>query len=158
MTDNSEARQELESVFQAWKDQHQELLQNLDGFLDQLRDNAASDQASVGGEHELVGQLNRTREKLQEHFIAERQMNKLLKASRGKPTPEINSLKQKAESEHRQLLSRLEGQVESIASAYRKKDPSRWLQSVDEINLFLDALEQHEDQEADNIRWLMSSH
>ena len=102
---------------------------------------------------ETRSRLQSFEHRLREHFSKEHALGLLLAESRGISTPEIEELRRQADKEHGILSSRLNDLIASL-SAVTNRVPS-WDSAVYEFGLLLDAIEQHEEQEADRVRWLM---
>ncbi len=142
----------LHVLFGQWQEEHE----RLDQFIREL--NAWMTQKSLQQAPDFAEARTRLQtfdQRLREHFLKEHAMGLLLAETRGVPTPEIEEFRRHADKEHEVLASRLNNLIESLA-AESQPIPS-WSSAVNEFGLFLDALEQHEEIEADRARWLIPS-
>ena len=98
---------------------------------------------------EKIGEL---RKQLQEHFTREEQLGRLLAESKGKTTQEIDAVCSRNDREHAVLDQRIGGLIIRLGSAEGEFD--NWEVVTREFELLVDALEQHEEQEAAQIGWL----
>lgn len=149
-TSNETSIEVLHLMFEQWKEEHQQL----DRFIEEL--NAWMTQKSLQQTPDFAearSRLQNFEQRLREHFSKEHAMGLLLAESRSISTPEIEELRCQADKEHGILTSRLNDLITSL-SAVSNRVPT-WDSAVYEFGLLLDAIEQHEEQEADRVRWLM---
>lgn len=152
MTQQSHPALDLDALFQTWQQEHQQVQDHLDGILDWLSlDGKMVDE--LGARREVVAELERLCGRLRRHFSTESQLGTLLETVRGRQTQEIALLRARAESDQRHLMSRLKEQVNAIHEA--ETGTEAWDSAVYNFGLFVDALEQYEDQEAESVQWLM---
>ena len=70
-------------------------------------------------------------------------------------SPEIQAVRKQSILEHDQLMARLDDLLDRL----NMPEPpfQSWTEAMDEVGLFIDAIEQHEEHESDSIRMLMPS-
>ena len=137
----------LNALFARWKDEHHQI----DARVAQLC------QWLHGQEHivtppfmHAAQNLGELRDQLETHFVKEEQLGRLLADARGGLTAEIDSVCHKLDREHTVLLDRLGRLIHSMGTAEPEFDS--WDAATRE--LFVDTLEQHEEQEAESVSWL----
>lgn len=136
------------SLIDRWKDEHRKL----DQFVDAIT-NWMHEVSSLGIPHfgEAGSRLTQLRERLVKHFQVEDQI--AVELCEARPTcPERQAAKRQASRDHGQLLDRVDDLIERLSQLEPPFDS--WQQAVYEIGLFIDALEQHEEQESENLQWL----
>lgn len=149
-TSNETSIEFLHVLFQQWREEHQ----RLDQFIEVL--NAWMTQKSLHQSPDFAeakSHLQNFEHRLREHFAKEHEMGLLLAETRGIATPEIDELRRQADKEHGILTARLHDLIADL-SADANPVPT-WDSAVYDFGLLLDAIEQHEEQEADRVRWLM---
>lgn len=151
---SSDCSAELQSLFRAWKLEHEQLLQQVDDLFDSLvKQSWKDDESRSQIQSHSTSELRLLADRLKEHFSKETRIGLLLELARGRATHEVASMREKAEHEHRQLMDRLQSEIKTITSA--EIGTEEWKSAIQSFGLFVDALEQHEDEEADNVSWLM---
>lgn len=149
-TSNETSIEVLHVLFQQWREEHQQL----DQFIAEL--NAWMTQKSLRQSPDFTdakSRLQQFEQRLREHFVKEHAMGLLLAETRGIATPEIEELRHQADKEHGILTARLHDLISRLSAD--ANPVSTWDSAVYEFGLLLDAIEQHEEQEADRVRWLM---
>lgn len=96
-------------------------------------------------------------DRIQVHFESERRVGKLLAEARDHATQEIEATRGRANREHDSLIARLEQLIASVEanSPSHWETLSHWEKLAVEFGLFVDAMEQHEEQESESIGWLL---
>ncbi|MEQ1827016.1 MAG: hypothetical protein ABL921_13760, partial [Pirellula sp.] len=97
-----------------------------------------------------LGELNA---RLAMHFDREGAIAAQLTELRGKKSPEMEAAERQADRDHANILGRIKHLVDRMQEA--KSEVDSWKTSMQELNLIIDQLEQHEEQEAESVGWLM---
>ena len=96
-------------------------------------------------------QLNQLRHRLVEHFHVEDQI--AIELCESRPScMEVQAARRQAARDHDQLLARMDDLYEKLMQL--EPPFASWQDAVQQIGLFVDVLEQHEEQESENIHWL----
>jgi iron-sulfur cluster repair protein YtfE (RIC family) len=140
----------LNLLFGRWKEEHRQLDQVVQGLGEWLADDA---QAHASPFQEAAERLRGLRQRLVEHFAKEHDIGGLLAEARGIATPEIESAQRQAEKDHLALTERLDTLIHRLEPSSGQEED--WRAMAYEFNLFLDVLEQHEEFEAECVRWLI---
>ncbi len=149
MSTNSD---KLHALFAQWKDEHRQLDVHVATLCQWLHG-----QGHIVTPPFLRGaqKLGELRDQLEAHFVKENELGRLLANARGSLTTEIESVCHKHDREHTVLLERLGRLIHSLGTAESQFDS--WDAATREFELFVDTLEQHEEQEAEAIGWLSVS-
>ncbi|MCA9133308.1 MAG: hemerythrin domain-containing protein [Planctomycetales bacterium] len=153
-----EALGNLDQLLDKWQAEHRELeasVLEISRWMNQDAQRQAPDFPAASA------RLRQLQQSLQRHFAHEEILGQLLAASRGVSTDEIAAACRQAARDHRTLNSRLDGLLEQLESSpppATSASPQVWAAIVYEFNLFIDLLEQHEEQEEDSARWLHPRH
>lgn len=150
MSTNMESTHRLKALFEDWKCEHQALDRHVDDLLEWLADGSCPEDIRC---EEASDRLQQLRDRLQRQFDLENGISGLLVKARGSQTQELHAVLDKAEREHQQLMNRLNDLIDRSGNACAGF-PS-WQEAVYQINLFIDVLEQHEDEEAERVGWLI---
>lgn len=145
-TSADDLRQQL---FNKWHEEHHQL----EEFISQLRQ-WAYEIGQMGIPHfgEAAGKLAKLRERLVTHFEQEDEIGNQLSDHQAAPSAEVQATCRAAAHDHANLLRRLD---ELIARLCQTEPPfDSWEQAIGEVDLFLDAMEEHEEQETANLTWL----
>jgi iron-sulfur cluster repair protein YtfE (RIC family) len=149
-TQSEESAEILKVLFSQWKEEHREL----DAVVRELGDwTAEGSQSQAPNFEEAAQRLRGLKERLTGHFAKEQSIGLLLAEARGIPTPEIEAVQRQANKDHAQLTERLDKLIECMDSG--EGESQCWDAAIYEFNLFLDVLEQHEELEAESVRWLI---
>lgn len=144
-----EQKQTIDGLMHRWRQSHKEL----DEFFEEYRQ-WSYEVAQRGFPHfgEASERLKRLRECLTSHFSEEDSISDELVVLSGRPTPEIEANRRQVDSDHINLLARLDTLIGELGAL----DPpfESWQDAVEKVERFCDALEQHEEQESDCITWL----
>lgn len=139
----------VERLSHQWHDGHREL----DAFFDDYR-KWSYEVSQFGFPHfgEMADRLEQLRELLRDHFSKENEICSQLIAVSDRATPEIEANRRRVASDHTSLLARLD----ELISRLNELEPpfESWEDALNQVERFCDALEQHEEQEADCIDWL----
>ncbi len=140
----------LNQLFDQWKDEHREL----DAYVRELTNwTNQESQLSVPRFLEAVTRLREFRDRLSAHFDKETELGNLLAKSRPGSSREIEGVRRQAAKDHSHLTKRLEALIGRMENAEAEFDS--WSAAVYEFNLLIDVLEQHEEQEAESLGWLL---
>ncbi len=145
--------EELVGLFERWKDEHKQLDQVVDDLTGWTSMAEKSQKVEADRFLEAARHLRGLHELLTHHFSKEKIVGNLLAEARGIATPEIEAFQQKADKDHALLSSRLNKLIDYVESAPAQL--SNWKSAIQELNLFLDLLEQHEELEAEHVHWLI---
>ena len=149
MNTNAQPDISSQALFAKWQAEHQQL----DQFTEELR-TWTYDVAQLGIPHfgEAADKLTLLHGRLQSHFQQEDEIGSQLANQQSVPSVEIEATRRKAAQDHQSLSTRLDDLIDRL----RQNEPpfDSWEQAVQEVDLFIDALEQHEEQESASITWL----
>ena len=147
-----EAHPSLTEIFKNWRAEDCELEACLDEVRDWMREVS---QFGIPHFGETATRLRPLRERLVRHFEREDSMIAQLAKSYPPPSPEIDAVRSQSAHDHNLLLSRLDDLMQRL----NETEPpiTSWQAAMDEIELFVDALELHEEQESESIKNLMPS-
>lgn len=137
-------------LYQRWRAEDRELEAYLDALRDWIHELIRSGQPRSS---ELGERLNRFRDRLVRHFEREDEIVQELAKTFDSPPVELDATRRQAEHDHRQLLERLDhfiGRLEGTEAPFES-----WTAATEELELLVDVLEQHEEQESDSIELLM---
>lgn len=143
------APQRLEKLIRLWQGEHAELIRSIREttlWLGQLRDPSPS----VFGE--LAKHMEQFRERLLGHFAREDALATELLDVYG--CAEAESTRRRAEGDHLHLTRRVDDLLAKLHSPLNGF--ASFQEAIQEISLFVDAVEQHEEEEAQGLEWLSS--
>ena len=145
----STASEKLNALFARWKEEHRVL----DTYVAELCEwfHRPVETSSPPVEQAIV-RLGELRKQLEAHFVKEMELGRLLAEARGTVTMEIDSMRHKHDREHANLLERLGQLIARLDTTEPQFD--QWEAITRDFELFVDTLEQHEEQEAASIGWL----
>jgi len=147
---NSKAKQSLPSIYLSWQAEDREL----EAFIDQVRDWMLEvNQLGIPHFGETATRLRPLRTRLVTHFEHEDEMVAQLSKLYPPSSPEIEAVRSQSSHDHRQLLARLDELIDRLD----QPDPTftSWQAAMDEVELFVNALEQHEEQESESFEMLI---
>ena len=147
-----EAHPSLTEIFKNWRAEDSEL----EACLDEVRD-WMGEVSQLGIPHfgETATRLRPLRERLVRHFEREDAMIAQLAQSYPPPSTEIDAVRSQSAYDHHLLLGRLDDLMQRL----NETEPplNSWKAAMDEVELFVVALEEHEEQESESIKILMPS-
>ncbi len=152
MTESQKSALELQAVFAEWTAEHRQVEHTVQALIEWTNEHIDPDANEFS---EAALRLRNLGLRLDSHFAKEDTLGSLLAKSRGVATPEIEAVQRQADKDHTQLSQRLHALVERMERGVESS--TGWKSAVYELNLFLDLLEQHEELEAENVRWLITS-
>jgi uncharacterized protein (DUF1501 family) len=140
----------IESLFTQWRSEHDSLDRFAVDLLNWAHDQSKRREAQY---REAVAKVSELSERLAKHFARESEIVAMLIAARGEQSPEAAATRRQSERDHTNLTCRLKQLVDRIHESQSERDA--WKTSMSELSLILDLLEQHEEQEAESIEWLI---
>lgn len=137
------------TLFAKWHEEHQQL----ETFTGELRQ-WAYERAQLGMPQfgETANKLAYLRTHLVAHFEREDEIASQLSSGQAAASVEVQATCRQAAHDHLHLLKRLDDLISRLNQVQPPFDS--WEQAFREIDLFLDAMEQHEEQEDASITWL----
>ena len=147
---NTKSKNLLSSFYQTWKAEDRELEAGIDEIRDWMQEVT---QLGIPHFGETATRLNPLRQQLVTHFQREDQMIGQLAGLYSTSSPEVEAVSRQSTRDHDQLLARLDDLIQRLSET----DPpfASWQAAIAEVEMFVDVLEQHEEQEADSIETLM---
>lgn len=147
---NAKRASELGHLFGDWRAEDRKL----STCIEQIRD-WMSEVNQMGIPHfgETASRLKPLRESLIVHFEREDEMLAKLAELYPSSSPEVSAFKRQTRVDHRTLLSRLD----DLHSRLKETDPpfESWTAAMDEVDVFFEAMDQHERSESDRVRMLL---
>lgn len=150
MKTRTDTTETVERLTHQWQQGHHDL----NSFFGEHRQ-WAYEIAQRGFPHfgETADRLKQLRLRLTEHFRQEDEISERLAKLGETPSPEVEANRRQVAIDHGCLLSRLDtliGRLSELEPPFES-----WQAAVEEVELFCDALEQHEEQESDCLNWLV---
>ena len=143
-------KQSLTEIYRNWQEEDR----SLENDIDQVRDWMGEvNQLGIPHFGETATRLGPLRRRLVEHFEHEDAMIAELAKSYLPTSPEMNGVREQASRDHQQLLARLDDLIQRLSQS--EPPFESWQAATDEVELFVEQLEQHEDHETDMIELLM---
>ena len=144
------ANTEVHALFGQWKDEDRDLDAYVDGVRDWMNDVSKLGIPRFG---ETANRLQRLRERLKTHFKREDEIGGELEELYAGNSVELSAVCRQAQRDHSSLIERLD----SLNARLDEVDPPfpSWEAAMEQFELFIVALEQHEDHELDSIEMLM---
>jgi len=152
VTDHDAARREsLDALLRQWNEEHEDLVRNIRDttlWLGQVS------QRGIPRFGELAARLSSMRQRMKQHFEREEALRDDLQQT--SDCVEVKTTRQRAINDHQHLTQR----VDDLIAKLRELDPpfASFQQAIDLVGLFVDAFEQHEEQEAQGLQWLTNYH
>jgi hypothetical protein len=148
----TEANRFLSQIFEKWLAEDREMEACLDEVRDWMREVS---QLGIPHFGETAMRLRPLHDRLVHHFGREYEMIVQLAESHPPPSPEVDAVRRQSTSDHQQLLARLDDLIQRL----NQTEPpfASWQAAMDEVEIFVNALEQHEEQESESIKILMPS-
>ena len=147
---NTKQTTELCQILENWRTDDRELSTCLEEIRDWM-----SEVNQLGIPHfgETASKLQPLRASLRTHFEREDRMLEKLAEFYPPTSPEVQAFQRQTSIDHHSLLVRLD----DLHSRLKEIDPpfDSWTAAMDEVDVFFDAMEQHELQESDRINMLM---
>ena len=142
--------QVCQDLYQTWKAEDEVLDKELSRVVQWMKEVNQLGKPRFG---ETGARLKRFRNHLVDHFQRERELADGLAKCYAPSSPEVAASRRQAEHDHENLLSRLDDLIDRLM---QWEPPfESWSAAMNEVDLFLVALEQHEDYEDENVRTLL---
>jgi hypothetical protein len=140
-------RETLEALLRQWNDEHLDLAKSIRDttlWLGQVS------QRGIPRFGELAARLSSMRQRMTQHFEREEALGDDLQQT--SDCVEVKTTRQRAINDHQHLIQR----VDDLILKLSELDPpfASFQQAIDLVGLFVDAFEQHEEQEAQGLQWL----
>lgn len=139
--------QSLAPLLQQWNDEHQDLSRSIREttlWLGQVS------QRGIPRFGELAARLSLMRQRMKQHFDREEVLgNDLQQAS---DCLEVKTTRRRSINDHQHLTQRIDDLIARLSELEPPFDSFQ--QAIDQVGLFVDAFEQHEEQEAQGLQWL----
>ncbi len=147
---NEHANSAVHALFDAWKDEDRELESYIDSVRDWMNDVSELGLPRFG---ETANRLQRLRERLETHFERENRIGDQLQQLYSQKSVELDAARRQWQREHDLLIVRLD----ELISQLDEVDPPfpSWEAAMEQFEVFIVALEQHEDHELDSIEVLI---
>jgi Hemerythrin HHE cation binding domain len=138
------------SIFEIWRREDGVLAARLDAIRKFMASESTWSDSNCS---EVANSLSEFRDYLLSHFQAEDELTEQLATFYTESVPEIDAMKRQSDHDHQRLLGQLDELVESLGKPMPGFDCRA--NAIEKIEWFADLLEQHEDQEAENVRAFM---
>ncbi len=147
---NCESKKSLAELYDRWQAEDRELQSSIDAVRDWMRE---VNQLGIPHFGETATRLRPLRDRLVTHFDREDEMVVQLAELYPASSPEMGGVRRQSSSDHEKLFGRLDDLIERL----NQPEPpfSSWEAAMQEVQLFVDVLEQHEEQESDSFEILM---
>lgn len=146
---NTKVASELCQIFAEWRSEDRKLAL----CIDQVRD-WMSEVNQLGIPHfgETASRLEPLRETLVVHFRREDEILTKLSELYSPDSPEVEAFRRQTALDHRSLLMRMD----DLYSRLKETDPqfASWTTAMNEVDVFFEAMQQHEIQESERISML----
>ena len=147
---NMNVTSEICRIFGDWQVDDQKLAACIDEIRDWMLE---VNQLGIPHFGETASRLRPLRESLQSHFEREDQILNKLSELYSPTSPEVEAFARQTKLDHRSLMMRLN----DLHSRLKEVDPpfESWTAAMDEVDVFFEAMQQHELQESDRVCMLM---
>jgi hypothetical protein len=137
-------------VFDRWRSEDRELEACLDGLRGWMLE---VQQRGVPQFGETAEKLTQVKEQWLAHIASEREMIDELGKLYERCSPEISAVRRQSQSDHANILTRMD----DLIARFSQPEPpfSSWTAAMDEVDLFVCAVEQHEESESDHVEMLL---
>ena len=137
----------LAQLVDLWKNEHDDLIKQIHNttlWLGEVR------QSELPRFDELADRLRGLRDRMLRHFDHENELGEDLQQACD--CVEVTATRRSTSGDHQNLTHR----VDELIAKLSEFDPpfESFEQAIDQVGLFVDAFEQHEDQEAQGLQWL----
>lgn len=151
---STESKEHLltQQLFEQWRSQHSELEQFSMELHEWVHIQTKQREAQF---REGVARLNELWNKLSNHFIQEQELGKQIALVQERSHPEADAMSRQSERDHTNIANRLRHLSDRMQEAEPEMDA--WKSCTQELRLILDVFEQHEEQEAESVGWLLPS-
>ncbi len=146
----TQGKPQVEVLYEQWKSEHQTLdryAADLSEWIDR------QSKMRLSQFRETVAKLTDLHQKLHSHFAIEETIGKQLREVHCGGSPESDAAHRQSERDHAHISSRLKHLIDRMQDAESESDA--WKKGVYELGLIIDVLEQHEEQESENVCYLL---
>jgi len=140
----------VDVLFEHWQVEHQVLdrfTSDLSEWID-LQSKLRTSQF-----RETVQKLTELNEQLRAHFAKEEEIGTKIRSVHSDSSPEVNAAQRQTDKDHVNILNRLKHLIDRMQDAESECDA--WKKGVYELGLIIDVIEQHEEQESENVNCLL---
>lgn len=141
---------EVQQLFDQWKSEHAALDQHEMELIQWVHDQSRQRDQQY---RDAVAKVHELNQRLAQHFVREGEICSRLYRLRGAASEETRATIRQTAKDHDQILCRLKQLADRMQEARSELDA--WKNSMAELNLIIDLIEQHEEQEAESIQWLI---
>jgi hypothetical protein len=137
----------LAPLLQQWNDEHHDLsrsIRDITLWLGQVS------QRGIPRFGELASRLDLMRQRMKQHFDREEALSDDLQQA--SDCLEVKTTRRRAINDHQHLTQRIDDLIAKLSELEPPFDSFQ--QAIDQVGLFVDAFEQHEEQEAQGLQWL----
>lgn len=145
---NTKMTSSYSTLTERWRREHRELDQVVSELTTWMYEVSSLGIPRFG---EAATRLTQLRDRLIKHFHVEDEIARDLCEARPSCV-EVQAAQRQATRDHEILLKRMEELNEKLSQL--EPPFESWQEAVEQIGLFMDAFEQHEEQESENIQWL----
>lgn len=147
---NSNTKHPVADFYKRWKAEDRDLERGIDQIREWMHE---VNQLGIPHFGETATRLGPLRARLVAHFEREDTMIVQLAELYPSSSPEIKAVRRQSARDHAQLLARLD----DLISRLDQIEPpfASWQVAMNELELFVDLLEQHEERESECIETLM---
>lgn len=147
---NAKARSEFSEIFEDWRVDDRKLATSIDEIRDWM---VEVNQLGIPHFGETAAKLQPLRSSLETHFEREDTMLEKLAELYPANSPEVIAFKRQTRLDHHALVTRLD----ALLGRLGETDPpfASWTAAMNEVDVFFEAMEQHERQESDRVGMLM---
>lgn len=146
---DAQCRESLEALLRQWNEEHDDLAKSIREttlWLGQVS------QRGIPRFGELAARLSLMRQRMKRHFEREESLGDDLQQA--SDCVEVKTTRQRAINDHQHLNQRIDDLIAKLSELEPPFDSFQ--QAIDQVGLFVDAFEQHEEQEAQGLQWLTS--
>ncbi len=148
---DAETNLSVMQLLDRWQAEDHELEEQIDELRDWMQEVS---QLGIPHFGETASRLLPLRKRLAQHFEREQEMIGELVEADSASSPEMDGVRRNSTHDHSQLLSR----ADDLIARLNQTDPpfDSWQAAMDEVAILAEALEQHEENEMESIRMLLS--
>ena len=140
----------VDVLFEHWQVEHQ-VLDRYTSDLSEWIDHQSKLRTSQF--RETVQKLTELNEQLHAHFAREEEIAEKIRAVHCDGSPEVDAANRQTDKDHVNILNRLKHLIDRMQDAESECDA--WKKGVYELGLIIDVIEQHEEQESENVNCLL---
>ena len=147
---STKVQQTLKSIYDRWRSEDRQLEACIDSVRLWMHE---VNQIGIPHFGETASRLGPLRERLLIHFERESELIDQLAEVYTPGSPEVDAVRRQSVHDHELLIGRLDELIERLT---RVVPPfASWQSAMDEVEMFVDVLEQHEDQESESFEMLI---